>query len=191
MCVRPHPHGVYPGGNRGKTFLALCPNNMPIVALIVISLAVGALVAFAASRYPFAGQRPAHAAAGQSRPGWSAIRALRLVRERLDPATATGLALTLALGLAVVGGVLIGSLPTSYQRRDLGARGLIGRSVGVDNATSWVRDMSRPTNRETGHYQLLNCSSEPCVYFPHSLNRYRVLVDHSVCCFVTREERSA
>ncbi len=86
---------------------------MPIFALILIALAAGALVAFVASRYPtpVVGEAPADAAAvtieaEMEKHPWL----LRLVRDRLDPATATGLALTFALGLAILGGILIGLL---------------------------------------------------------------------------------
>jgi membrane-associated phospholipid phosphatase len=120
---------------------------MPIVVLILISLSAGALVAYAGSRYPTSvvGQRPADVAAeqietGMERHPWL----LRLVRERLDPATATGLALTLALGLAIVGGVLIGAL--AYLVRSSGSLVRADFSVGqwgVDNATSWSTDALR------------------------------------------------
>ena len=69
---------------------------------------------------------------------------LRLVRDRLDPATATGLALTLALGLAIVGGVLIGLL--AYLVRSSGTLVRADFSVGqwgVDHATRWSTDVLR------------------------------------------------
>ena len=86
---------------------------MPIFVLLLISLSAGALVAYVGSRYPtpVVGAAPAEGAAEHietemERHPWL----LRLVRGRLDPATATGLALTLALGLAIVGGMLVGLL---------------------------------------------------------------------------------
>ena len=66
---------------------------------------------------------------------------LRLVRDRLDPATATGLALTLALGLVIVGGVLVGVL--AYLMRSSDRLADTDRAVGqwgVDNATTWSTD---------------------------------------------------
>jgi membrane-associated phospholipid phosphatase len=120
---------------------------MPIVVLILISLSAGALVAYAGSRYPtpVVGQAPADTAAEKietqmEQHPWL----LRLVHGRLDPATATGLALTLALGLAIVGGVLIGVL--AYLVRSSGSLVRADFSVGqwgVDNATSWSTDALR------------------------------------------------
>ena len=120
---------------------------MPILALVLISVSAGALVAYAGSRYPtpVVGQRPADAAAehietGMERHPWL----LRLVRDRLDPATATGLALTLALGLAIVGGVLIGLL--AYLVRSSGTLVHADFSVGqwgVDHATHWSTEVLR------------------------------------------------
>ena len=66
---------------------------------------------------------------------------LRLVRGRLDPATATGLALTLALGLAIVGGLLVGAF--AYLVRSSETLVDADRSVGqwgVDHATAWSTD---------------------------------------------------
>lgn len=119
---------------------------MPIVVLLLISLAAGSLIAFASLRYPTPmGASPtnlAESAAEQvevemERHPWL----LRLVRGRLDPATATGLALTLALGLVIVGGLLIGAL--AYLVRSSDTLADLDRSVGqwgVDNATSWSTD---------------------------------------------------
>jgi membrane-associated phospholipid phosphatase len=120
---------------------------MPLVALILVSLVAGTLVAYAGSRYPtpVVGQAPAEGAAEHietemERHPWL----LRLVRERLDPATATGLALTLALGLAIIGGLLIGLL--AYLVRTSGTLVDVDNDVGqwgVDNATSWSTDALR------------------------------------------------
>ena len=72
---------------------------MPFLVLILFSLLTGALVAYAGYRYPtpVVRQRVAaeHIETEMERHPWL----LRLVHGRLDPATATGLALTLALGL--------------------------------------------------------------------------------------------
>jgi undecaprenyl-diphosphatase len=114
---------------------------MPLLVLTVVALAVGALVAFLASRYPtpVIGQEPSQAAAEvvaeetAKRP-W--LR--RTLTQRVDPQTATGLALTLALGLAIVGGMVIGIL--AYLTRSSGALVDIDNSAGqwgVDHATPW------------------------------------------------------
>ena len=120
---------------------------MPVILLLLISLAAGALVAYAGSRFPtpVVGERPADAAAEQIETGLEKSPWLRrLLRDRLDPATATGLALTLALGLAIVGGALIGML--AYLVRSSGTLVHVDFSVGqwgVDNATSWSTDALR------------------------------------------------
>jgi len=120
---------------------------MPLLALILISLTAGGLVAYAGWRFPtpVVGERPADAAAEQIETGLEKSPWLRrLLRDRLDPATATGLALTLALGLAIVGGALIGML--AYLVRSSGTLVHADFSVGkwgVDNATSWSTDALR------------------------------------------------
>jgi membrane-associated phospholipid phosphatase len=117
---------------------------MPFLVLIVLSLAAGGLVAYLGARYPtpIVGETPAadaadHLETEMERHPWL----LRLVRDRLDPATATGLALTLALGLAIVGGLLLGLL--AYLMRSSDRLVNTDRQVGqwgVDNATSWSTD---------------------------------------------------
>jgi len=87
---------------------------MPSLLLLLFALTVGSTVGLVAWRYP----RIARPAAGPTidtarklgkevgrYPGLRAV-----VGARLDPATATGLALTLALALAIGGGVLLGLL---------------------------------------------------------------------------------
>lgn len=117
---------------------------MPFLVLLGLSLAAGCVVAYAGWRYPtpVVGDAPAEGAAEHietemERHPWL----LRLVRGRLDPATATGLALTLALGLAIFGGLLLGLL--AYLMRSSDRLVDTDRQVGqwgVDNATSWSTD---------------------------------------------------
>jgi undecaprenyl-diphosphatase len=119
---------------------------MPIIALLLISLAAGSLVAWASLHYPTYVRESATNMAPRTeqvveqemeRHPWL----LRLVRGRMDPATATGLALTLALGLVIVGGIVIGAL--AYLVRSSDTLADLDRSVGqwgVDNATSWSTD---------------------------------------------------
>jgi undecaprenyl-diphosphatase len=117
---------------------------MPFLALIGISLVAGGLIAYAGSRYPtpIVGQEPAegtadHIETEMVRHPWL----LRLVRDRMNPATATGLALTLALGLTIIGGLLVGSL--AYLMRSSDRLVDIDNEVGqwgVDNATAWSTD---------------------------------------------------
>lgn len=117
---------------------------MPFLALILISLSAGALVAYLGLRYPtpVVGAAPADGAAERietemERHPWL----LRLVRGRLDPATATGLALTLALGLAIVGGLLVGAFAYLVRSSEtlVDADNAVGR-WGVDHASSWSTD---------------------------------------------------
>ena len=117
---------------------------MPLVVLLLVALAGGIVTTVAARRYPtpVVGDDPAAAAAetvavhAAERP-W--LR--RALTERLDPQAATGLALTLALGLAIVGGIVVGVL--AYLMRSSGRLVEIDRSAGQwgqDHATSWSTD---------------------------------------------------
>ena len=131
---------------------------MPIFALVFIALAAGTLAFFVASRYPtpVVGPAPADTAAVKieaemERHPWL----LRLVRDRLDPATATGLALTIALGLAIAGGILIGLL--AYLVRSSDTLVDVDRRVGqwgVDNATSWSTEALQFVTELGGTYFL-------------------------------------
>ena len=117
---------------------------MPFLVLILFSLLTGGLVAYAGYRYPtpVVRQRVAaeHIETEMERHPWL----LRLVRGRLDPATATGLALTLALGLAILGGILVGFLAYLMRRSDtLTDTDFAVGEWGVDNATSWSTDALR------------------------------------------------
>ena len=129
---------------------------MPFLVLIGLSLAAGCVVAYAGWRYPtpVVGDSPTEGAAEHietemERHPWL----LRLVRGRLDPATATGLALTLALGLAIVGGLLLGLL--AYLMRSSDRLVDTDREVGqwgVDNATSWSTDALQLVTELGGAY---------------------------------------
>ena len=130
---------------------------MPIVVLLLISLVAGSLIAYASLHYPMAATRsPTDMTATaevveveMERHPWL----LRLVRGRLDPATATGLALSLALGLVVVGGLIIGAL--AYLVRSSDNLVDTDRSVGqwgVDHATSWSTDALQLVTELGGTY---------------------------------------
>ena len=114
---------------------------MPFLVLVLLALAGGMLVAFLASRYPtpVIGQEPSEAASELlaeetvKRP-W--LR--RMVARRVEPQTATGLALTLALGLAIVGGLLVGIL--AFLMRSSATLVSVDNSAGewgVRHATPW------------------------------------------------------
>src|SRR5512132_1121107 len=86
---------------------------MPFLVLLLVAVVGGALVTFAASRYPtpVIGQEPSEAAAEKLTEQAVKRPWLRhALGRRVDPRTATGLALTLALGLAIAGGLVVGVL---------------------------------------------------------------------------------
>src|SRR5579864_4948601 len=102
---------------------------MPILVLLLLALAVGSSVGALAWRYPRVrvpaptiGAARTIGKAAASHPG------LRpLLARRLDPETATGLALTLALVLTVGGGVVLGLLAYLVRTNSV----LIGLDNGV------------------------------------------------------------
>jgi membrane-associated phospholipid phosphatase len=116
---------------------------MPLVLLLLVALAAGLTVLVTALRFPAATHDPA-AAAGAGAAEEIATSARRhpwlreLLRGRMDPEAATGLALTLALAVAIVGGLLVGLL--AFLMRSSGHLVGIDRSVGQwanDHATHW------------------------------------------------------
>ena len=114
---------------------------MPFLVLVLLALAGGALTAYLASRYPtpVIGQEPA-AAASEKLAEETAKRPWlrRTLARRVDPQTATGLVLTLALGLAIVGGLLVGIL--AFLMRSSATLVSVDNSAGewgVVHATPW------------------------------------------------------
>jgi membrane-associated phospholipid phosphatase len=103
---------------------------MPFLVLLLVALSVGSAVAFAAWHYPApmtSATTPSLAAAkalGRELGHHSRLR--RTITSRLNPEVATGLALTVALGVVVVGGFVLGTLAylvrTNSQLVDLDAR---------------------------------------------------------------------
>jgi membrane-associated phospholipid phosphatase len=95
---------------------------VPIVLLAVVALAFGAVVTVAAWRYPSAALVPtrptarASEAVGHTLAHHSRLR--RLLVDRLDPGVATGLALTLALGVIVLGGLVLAVLAYLVRSSD-------------------------------------------------------------------------
>jgi membrane-associated phospholipid phosphatase len=116
---------------------------MPLAVLIVVALLAGLAVYLFASRFPSATGEPATDASVAASEGLvrTTVRhpsLARILRGRLDPATATGLALTVALAAAVGGGIVVGLL--AYLMRTSSALVDIDRSVGqwgADHATHW------------------------------------------------------
>jgi membrane-associated phospholipid phosphatase len=95
---------------------------VPLVLLVVVALAAGTTVAIAVWRYPAAVVVPTHPTATATEAVAHTLahhtRLRRMLVERLDPAVATGLALTLALGTIVLGGVLLAVLAYLVRASD-------------------------------------------------------------------------
>ena len=112
---------------------------MPFLILLLVATIAGSLVFLLGSRYPtpVVGQAPAQAAGEML--GHEAARhpwLSRTLRGRLDPASATGLALTVALVVAMGGGLVLGLL--AYLMRTNAQLVTIDNSVGQwedDHAT--------------------------------------------------------
>ncbi len=121
---------------------------MTVLLLAAIALTAGVLVALAARNYPAhrvtagAGDTPraSPAMAAAATIGHELARHRRLldaIERRLDPGAATGLALTIALGAFLVGGLLLGLL--AYLMRSSAAL------VELDaSATQWSAEHSGP-----------------------------------------------
>jgi membrane-associated phospholipid phosphatase len=120
---------------------------MPFLLLLLVALAIGSLVTVLAAHYPHT--------AGVSQPSDKAAREIghviaehqrlrrlrRVLRGRLDPTTATGLALSLALLVIIVAGLVIGAL--AYLIRSNSELASVDRSVGqwgVDHRNTWATD---------------------------------------------------
>ena len=118
---------------------------MPILLLLVVALTVGAAVTVAVwrlPRAPFVPTRPAQAATeavGHTLAQHGSLR--RLLVGRLDPGVATGLALTLALAVLILGGLVLAVL--AYLVRSSGALVALDESVaewGFDHASDLSDD---------------------------------------------------
>jgi membrane-associated phospholipid phosphatase len=87
---------------------------MPLVFLIAVVLTVGSLVGFVTWRYPRAAPATGLPTLDKAREVGKAVGRRPKLRAflgaRVDPAAATGLALTLAMITAICGGVLVGAL---------------------------------------------------------------------------------
>jgi membrane-associated phospholipid phosphatase len=86
---------------------------MPLLVLLLVALGVGSVVAFVAWHYPMpmaSGTPSVAAAKAVGREIGHHDRLRRLLKSRLDPGVATGLALTVALALVILGGIVLGTL---------------------------------------------------------------------------------
>jgi undecaprenyl-diphosphatase len=105
---------------------------MPFLLLLLVALAAGLVVGLIAWRYPRnARPSPAPALDAARKVGETVGKhpSLRAVLDaRLDPATATGLALTLALVFAIGGGVLLGVLAYLVRTNP--------HLIGIDNGVA-------------------------------------------------------
>jgi membrane-associated phospholipid phosphatase len=117
--------------------------QMPVFLLLLIATLAGFLAAFLTRRYPGRAVAPpvveATREAGEHTTGAAGQRALRAAR--LDPDKATGLALTLALGVIFAGGVVLALLAVVVRSTDVLAG--IDSSVaewGNHHASSWTHD---------------------------------------------------
>jgi undecaprenyl-diphosphatase len=121
---------------------------MPFLLLLVLALTIGFLVGIAVWRYPrIPGTPPAPTLAAARKVGETAgrHRNLRAVLDaRLNPAAATGLALTLALVLVIGGGLVLGVLAYLVRTNS--------HLIGVDNSVAkWGNGHASATST-----QLLN-----------------------------------
>ena len=129
---------------------------MPLIVLVLVALAASGIAFVLASRHPrvVTAEKPAVAATNVLTTEAEQHRWLRrLVRSRLDPATATGLALTLALLVAILGGLLVGLL--AYLMRTSATLVDIDNSVGAwefDHKTSLSTDGLRAVSDLAGTY---------------------------------------
>jgi undecaprenyl-diphosphatase len=94
---------------------------MPVLVLIGVALAAGALAWLIAGRYPYdepggVTARPIAQAAGETAQEHPALR--RWLRARRDPEVATGLLLTLAAVVVLAGGLVIGVLAYLVRGQD-------------------------------------------------------------------------
>ena len=114
---------------------------MPFVLLLLVALTIGSLVTVLAARYPHTVgvSQPSDQAAAQAGHVIAEHgRLRRLLRDRLDPATATGLALSLALVVILAGGLVIALL--AHLIRSNSELAAVDKSVGqwgVDYRTDW------------------------------------------------------
>ena len=118
---------------------------MTLLVLVIVATVIAGAVAMLTWRRPRRRARPAPPAVGAAREAGAAIRRHPGLRSalaaRLDPETATGLALTVALVVAVGGGVLLGVL--AYLVR--GNTDLVRLDAGVAN---WGHRHASPFSTE-------------------------------------------
>ena len=116
---------------------------MPLLLLLIVAISSGLAAAFLTRLYPHRTVAPrvvetAHEA-GLHATGPAARRALRAAR--LDPEKATGLALTLAVAVILVGGVVLALLTVVVRSTDvLAGLDTSAAEWGNRHATAWSHD---------------------------------------------------
>jgi membrane-associated phospholipid phosphatase len=130
---------------------------MPLLALVLVALCVACIATLAAWRYPrLSAGSPAPAFAAARKAGEAVAERPSLRRRlapRFDPNAATGLALTLALALTIVGGVGLGILAYLERRnaelnhldRSVGSWGWVHRSAASTHGLRLVTDLGSIT----------------------------------------------
>ena len=132
---------------------------MPFAVLIVVALTAGGLAYLLARRYPAtaAAEAPARAASGMLAEQAQQRRWLRqTLQHRLDPSTATGLALTIALAMAFLGGLVVGAL--AYLMRTNATLVSADNSVGqweLDHASALSTSGLRTVTQLGGTYVVI------------------------------------
>jgi undecaprenyl-diphosphatase len=147
-----------------------------LLALVVPAAVLGLVVGLAAMRWP----RPVEAPAVP--PGELAHTAERrgplaeLVRRRLDPTRLTGLALTVALAVLLLGTLGIGLLlrmvntDTGFARWDL-----TFTRFGADHAASWTTELMRQVSRLGGYRGVILIGLVAAAYEVHRTRRAAVV----------------
>jgi membrane-associated phospholipid phosphatase len=118
--------------------------SMPLVVLLIVAVTAGLAAGLLAWRYPRASASPDPALASARKVGETIGRhrsLRRILRARLDPAAATGLALTLALVVVIAGGVLFAVL-AFLVRSNTHLHGIDNfvAKWGNTHATAWSTD---------------------------------------------------
>jgi membrane-associated phospholipid phosphatase len=117
---------------------------MPLLVLLLVALAAGSAVAFVAWHYPMPMASPTPSLAAAKAVGRELghhERLRRIVKSRLDPEVATGLALTVALALVIVGGIVLATL--AYLVRTTSVLGDLD-----DPVAQWAADHAGPVSEK-------------------------------------------
>ena len=123
-----------------------------LVALVVPAALLGLVVGLAANRWPRPVEAPAVPPTELARTAERRGPLAEMVRRRLDPASLTGLALTVALGVLLLGTLGIGLLlrmvntDTGFARWDL-----TFTRFGADHASAWTTDLLRQISQLGGY----------------------------------------